>query len=101
MCDGVQGCLLEVLIERVVVLLQEVGAAVDHVPREVAHRELDVLPRPPLGHDEVGVLTVALVDRRAELDVSRLGGGGAEGCRGRGAEGCRGVFGVGVMGLRG
>jgi hypothetical protein len=29
--------LLEVLVERVVVLLEEVGAAVGHIAREVAH----------------------------------------------------------------
>ena len=43
-CDGVHGVhglhgahLLEVLVERVVVLLQEVGAAIGDVPRKVAH----------------------------------------------------------------
>ena len=38
MGDGVHGAhLLEVLVERVVVLLEEVGAAIGDVPRKVAH----------------------------------------------------------------
>ena len=36
-CGAVQGYLLEVLVERVVVLLEKVGAAVGDVPRKVAH----------------------------------------------------------------